>query len=186
MVGTSSIVAGTLFVGTSVDISEVFPDCLNTFGDEIRSVDLFATSMNNYYAILRMDWLERHQATIDCKARMVIFDGVKNLDFVFQASRARRAVKLISALKVIKLMSKGREGYLAFVNDTSVGETHIQDVAIVRDFLDVFLKSCRGVRYNWKRSFLLTLFLMGSLSLRNHIGWRLGVTGVGRAVAGVA
>lgn len=63
---------------------------------------------------------------------------MKNLKFVFQCSRPREAVKLISTLKATKLMTKGCKGYLVVMKVTSMRETQIQDVSIVRDFADIF------------------------------------------------
>ncbi|XP_074364525.1 uncharacterized protein LOC141705502 [Apium graveolens] len=54
-------------------------------------------------------------------------------------------IKLISALKASKLLSKGCDGYLAFVKDTSKDEPSIEDYPAVREYEDVFPDELPGL-----------------------------------------
>ena len=60
-------------------------------------------------------------------------------------SQPKGEVKLISALKAKKLLSKGCDGYLAFVKDTSKVESRIEDYAVVSEYADVFPDELPGL-----------------------------------------
>ena len=47
-------------------------------------------------------------------------------------------------MKARKLLSKGCEAYLACVIKVKAEKFKPEDVPVVREFLDVFLRSCRG------------------------------------------
>ncbi|KAL8114289.1 hypothetical protein AgCh_021224 [Apium graveolens] len=94
--------------------------------------------MHDFDVILGMDWLSEHRATIDCQGKRVIFGDADKSEFVYQGSQPKGDVKLISALKASKLLSKGFDGYLAFVKDTSKDEPRIEDYPVVREYEDVF------------------------------------------------
>nr|GFD33825.1 reverse transcriptase domain-containing protein [Tanacetum cinerariifolium] len=55
--------------------------------------------MFDFDAILGMDWVASHRATIDCYARTVIFGNVRQPEFVYQGFSPLKSVKLISAMK---------------------------------------------------------------------------------------
>ncbi|XP_074342314.1 uncharacterized protein LOC141679829 [Apium graveolens] len=79
------------------------------------------------------------------RRKRVIFGDVDKPEFVYQGSQPKGEVKLISALKASKLLSKGCDGYLAFVKDTSKDEPRIEDYPIVREYEDVFPDELPGL-----------------------------------------
>ncbi|XP_074347077.1 uncharacterized protein LOC141685899 [Apium graveolens] len=101
--------------------------------------------MHDFDVILGMDWLSEHRATIDCQGKRVIFGDADKQEFVYQGSQPKGDVKLISSLKASKLLSKGCDGYLAFVKDTSKDEPRIEDYPVVREYEDVFLDELPGL-----------------------------------------
>ncbi|XP_063942644.1 uncharacterized protein LOC135150311 [Daucus carota subsp. sativus] len=60
-------------------------------------------------------------------------------------SQPKGQVKLISALKAKKLLTKGCDGYLAFVKDTSKVESRIEDYVVVGEYADVFPDELPGL-----------------------------------------
>ncbi|XP_074377145.1 uncharacterized protein LOC141718666 [Apium graveolens] len=94
--------------------------------------------MHNFDIILGMDWLSEHRAIIDCQGKRVISGDADKPEFVYQGSQSKGEVKIISALKASKLLSKGCDDYLAFVKDTSKDEPRIEDYPVVREYEDVF------------------------------------------------
>ena len=57
---------------------------------------------------------------------------------VFYGERRRAPSGLISVISVRCLLQKGCKGYLAHVVDTRSSEVRLEDVPVVKDFLDVF------------------------------------------------
>ncbi|XP_074359979.1 uncharacterized protein LOC141700104 [Apium graveolens] len=132
-------------MGNSVVISDVYRECPIAVGDRRCKVNLLPMEMHDFDIILGMDWLSEHRATIDCQGKRVIFGDANKPEFVYQGSQPKGDVKLIFALKASKLLSKGCDGYLAFVKDTSKDEPRIEDYPIVREYEDVLPDELPGL-----------------------------------------
>ncbi|XP_074351813.1 uncharacterized protein LOC141690960 [Apium graveolens] len=132
-------------MGNSVVISDVYRECPIAIGDRNYKVNLLPMEMHDFDVILGMDWLSEHRATIDCQGKRVIFGDADKPEFLYQGSRPKGDVKLISTLKASKLLSKGCDGYLAFVKDTSRDEPRIEDYPVVREYEDVFPDELPGL-----------------------------------------
>ncbi|XP_074363739.1 uncharacterized protein LOC141704392 [Apium graveolens] len=132
-------------MGNSVVISDVYRECPIAVGDRNYKVNLLPMEMHDFDVILGMDWLSENCATIDCQGKRVIFGDADKLEFVYQGSHPQGDIKLISALKASKLFSKGCDGYLAFVKDTSKDEPSIEDYPAVREYEDVFPDELPGL-----------------------------------------
>ncbi|XP_074342437.1 uncharacterized protein LOC141679990 [Apium graveolens] len=132
-------------MGNSVVISDMYRECPIAVGDRYCKVNLLPMEMHDFDIILGMDWLSEHRATIDCQGKRVIFGDVYKQEFVYQGSQPKGDVKLISALKASKLLSKSCDGYLAFVKDTSKDEPRIEDYPVVKEYEDVFPDELPGL-----------------------------------------
>ncbi|XP_074342281.1 uncharacterized protein LOC141679774 [Apium graveolens] len=132
-------------IGNYVIISDIYPECTIVVGDRNYKVNLLPMEMHDFDIILGMDWLSEHRATIDCQGKRVIFGDTDKPKFVYQGSQPKGDVKLISALKASKLLSKGCDGYLAFVKDTSKDESRIEDYPVVKKYEDVFPDEIPGL-----------------------------------------
>ncbi|XP_074355323.1 uncharacterized protein LOC141694503 [Apium graveolens] len=104
-------------MGNSVIIFDIYPECPIVVGDR----------------------------NFDCQGKRVIFGDVDKAEFVYQGSQPKKEVKLIYALKESKLLSKGCDGYLAFVKDISKDEPRIEDYPIVKEYEDVFPDELPGL-----------------------------------------
>ncbi|KAL8114698.1 hypothetical protein AgCh_021533 [Apium graveolens] len=125
-------------MGNSVIISDLYRECLIVVRDRNCKLNLLPMEMHDFDIILGMDWLSEHRATIDCQGKRMIFGDADKPEFVYQGSQLKGEVMLVSALKASKLLSKGCDGYLAFVKDTSKGEPRIEDYPIVKEYANVF------------------------------------------------
>ncbi|GJW77951.1 putative reverse transcriptase domain-containing protein [Tanacetum coccineum] len=112
----------------------------------VSSANLLPYSiMLDFDVILGMDWLASHRATIDCYARTVIFGNVRQPEFVYHGSSPLKSVKLISAMKARTLISHGCQGFLASVMDISLESPNIENLSVVREFVDVFPDELPGL-----------------------------------------
>ena len=64
---------------------------------------------------------------------------------IFKGRRRILPICVISAVKIRKLLSKGCEGYLAHVTEAKSEKLKSEDVAVVREFLDVFPEELSGL-----------------------------------------
>ena len=95
--------------------------------------------------ILGMHWLASNYASMDCFRKEVILRGPGLPVVVFYGERRRAPSGLISAISAKCLLQKGCKGYLAHVVDTRSSEVRLEDVLVVRDFLDVFPNDLPGL-----------------------------------------
>ncbi|XP_074378127.1 uncharacterized protein LOC141719648 [Apium graveolens] len=132
-------------MGNSIIIFDVYQECPIVVRDRNCKVNLLPMEMHDFDINLGMDWLSEHRATIDYQGKRVIFGDADKPEFVYQGSQPMGEVKLISALKASKLLSKDCDGYLAFFKDTSKDEPRIEDYPVVREYEDVFLDELPGL-----------------------------------------
>ncbi|XP_057996241.1 uncharacterized protein LOC131175603 [Hevea brasiliensis] len=99
----------------------------------------------DFDVILGMDWLSTHYATLDCRNKKVYFHIPGVEEFSFDGDRSVAPYNLVSAISARKMLRRGCQGYLALVRDTSVEGVSMENVPIVREFMDVFPEELPGL-----------------------------------------
>ena len=107
--------------------------------------DLILIDLKGLDVILGMDWIASNYASMDYFRKEVIFRRPGLLVVVFYGERRRTPSGLISAISARCLLQKGYKGYLDHVVDTCSSEVRLEDVLVVRDFLDVFPDDLPGL-----------------------------------------
>ena len=92
-----------------------------------------------------MDWLAAYHASVDCFGKEVVFRPTGEPEFRFKGFRMHALPRVISALQAKRLLRKGYQGYLAHVVDTRKEVLKLDDIPIVREFLDVFPEDLPGI-----------------------------------------
>ena len=92
-----------------------------------------------------MDWLAKYQAQIDCPKRKITLKGPNGEKVVHRCQSPRIGVKLVSVMKARKLLSKGCEGFLCHVVNIEDAKSSLEDIPVVREFLDVFSDEIPGM-----------------------------------------
>ena len=77
---------------------------------------------------------------MDCFTKKIVFQKLKYLDLEFEGDRRILPKCVILALEAKGLLHKGCEVYLAHMVDNSTLEVALDNVLVVREFLDVFSK----------------------------------------------
>ena len=65
--------------------------------------------MFDFDVIIRMDWLVKQKAIIDCGNRTIQFNPIGHPRFEFQGNRGGTSIPWISSLEVNKLLDEGCE-----------------------------------------------------------------------------
>ena len=107
--------------------------------------NLILIDLKGLDVILRMDWLALNFASMDCFRKEVIFRRSGLPVVVFYGERRQAPSGLISAISARCLLQKGCKVCLAHVVDTRSSEVRLEDVLVVRDFLDVFPDDLPGL-----------------------------------------
>ncbi|XP_077249189.1 uncharacterized protein LOC143888636 [Tasmannia lanceolata] len=107
-------------------------------------VELVILEMKDFDVILGMDWLVANHTNLDCHKKRVKFCIPNQTEFIFRGSMRVAPPRVISALQARRLLRNGCQGFLASVKDVSQGDLKLQDIPIVREYLDVFLEDLPG------------------------------------------
>ena len=107
--------------------------------------DFIIIDLKGLDVILGMDWLSSNYASMDCFRKEVILRRLRLPVVIFYGERRRAPSGLISAISARWLLQKGCKGYLAHVVDTRSNEVRLEDVPVMREFLDVFPDNLPGL-----------------------------------------
>ena len=132
-------------LGHSVRVNRVYKNChLMTHGREF-SPDLLALPFHEFDLILGIDWLSKHRAIVDCDKKTVRFNCSDLSEVTVHGIQSGVVSKVISAMQVRRLLRKGCEVLLALVLDSKRGQIELENILVVKDFLDVFPKELPGI-----------------------------------------
>ena len=107
--------------------------------------DLIVIDLKGLDVILGMDWIASNYASMDCFPKEMILRRPGLPVVIFYGERSRAPSGLISAISPRWLLQKGCKGYLAHVVDARSDEVRLEDVPVVREFLDVFPDDLPGL-----------------------------------------
>ena len=107
--------------------------------------DLIMINLREFDVILGMDWLSKNHAIVDCHTKEVVMNIDGQLKTVIVGERRVVPNCLISAVTAFHLIRDGCDAYLANVKDVSKASPELKDVAVVREFPDVFPEELSGL-----------------------------------------
>ncbi|GKA27828.1 putative reverse transcriptase domain-containing protein [Tanacetum coccineum] len=96
-------------------------------GKVVRSFDI----------IIGMDWLSRYNAAILCGEKKVRIP-LEGKTLVIEGDRNNSRLKIVSCIKTRKYIEKGYELLLAQVTEQESKEKRLENIPVIRDFLEVF------------------------------------------------
>ena len=117
----------------SVVVNRVYRGCPIRIREYEFSGDLIELSFREFYVILGMDWLSRHQMVVDCRMKRVTLRTPSDKEVTFIDERSNHLSNVISAATARPMVRKGCEAYLAYVIDTKKAEPSLSDIPIVSD-----------------------------------------------------
>ncbi|XP_071921717.1 uncharacterized protein [Coffea arabica] len=85
-----------------------------------------------------MDWLARYNAQLNCKTKIVELWVPREATLKLDVRGRLDSSALISGIRVRKMLSKGAQGYLAFLINTPSDKVRLEDMPIVKEYPDVF------------------------------------------------
>ena len=121
----------------SVSIPLVYLDCEIEIGDKIFIGDLNVLDMVDFDVILGMDWLAKYRASVNYWGKKIMFDLNEEVELVFQRDKIGSPSIMLSAISR-KMARKGVQCHLAYIVDIEKEVLQLDQVLIVREFIDVF------------------------------------------------
>ncbi|XP_074356260.1 uncharacterized protein LOC141695958 [Apium graveolens] len=122
--------------------------------EHVFPANLIPFQLGESDVILRMDWLTSFSAQIDCKDKRVVLSTPQG-KVTFKGQRQTQT--FLTSMQAKKLIRKGCEAYLAYVVDKSREVSNLEDIPVVRDFLDVFPEELPGLPSDRQIEFTIDL-----------------------------
>jgi hypothetical protein len=142
--------------GSQQSVGSMVRDCSVNIGGCDTKMNLYSTTLGTYDLIVGMDWLESHQAILDCYNKTVLIKNDQGETKVIKGIRRDVTLRLISAKKVNKCMRKGCKIYaveMVPTNEKSSDKLH----PLLSEFADVFPPELPGLPPVREIDFSITL-----------------------------
>ncbi|GKA47994.1 putative reverse transcriptase domain-containing protein, partial [Tanacetum coccineum] len=154
------VILSTLDVSYAIELSDgrisksnvILRGC--TFGllGHPFDIDLMPVELGSFNVIIGMDWLAKYHVMIICDEKIVRIpygDEVLVIEGGGCNGGSKSKLSIISCTKTQKYIQKGCQVYLAQVRakktDDKSEEKRLEDVPVVRDFLEVFPEDLFGL-----------------------------------------
>nr|GFC40215.1 hypothetical protein [Tanacetum cinerariifolium] len=131
--------------GHEYEAKEILLDCKLNLTNKLFDINLILIELKSFDVVIGMDWLTKVQAKINCLEKLlkIPLEGRKTL--IVQGEKPMRDLKIVSAIKMHKYLEKECFAFLAHVVEKDPKENFIQDILVVRDYLEVFPEDLHGL-----------------------------------------
>ena len=95
-------------------------------------------AIKGYNVILGMDWLARYHTQLSCKTKTIELSIPGEATLKLDVRGRLVSSALISGIRARKMLSKGVQGYFAFLINTSSDKVKLEDIPVVKKYPDLF------------------------------------------------
>ncbi|XP_076881471.1 uncharacterized protein LOC143529595 [Bidens hawaiensis] len=131
--------------GKTVQANTIIHDSTLTFDDHYLNIDLIPIKLGSFDLVVRMDWLSRNQSEVVCAEKLIRIMLPSGETLIIQGEKPNRNLKIISCMKARKLLRKHCYTFLAHVVDKKSEGKKIQDIPVIKDYLEVFPDNLPGL-----------------------------------------
>ncbi|GJU28230.1 putative reverse transcriptase domain-containing protein [Tanacetum coccineum] len=124
-----------------------FSSMLNIDPVKIRAsyeVELADGMLGTFDVIIGMDWLVKHDAVIVCGVKFIRIP-YRNKMLIVKSDKGMSRLKVIYCIKARKYVERSCHLFFAHVTEKKSNEKRLEDVPVIRDFPEVFLKELPGL-----------------------------------------
>ncbi|KAE8701895.1 Rac-like GTP-binding protein ARAC3 [Hibiscus syriacus] len=134
-----------IITGHSAQVNMVSRGCpIRIQGIEFPA-NMMELPFDEFEVILGMDWLYRYYADVDCRLKRVTLRSSDGIEVIVFSERYNPLTNVISVMTAKKLLPQGCQGFIANVLDVRTKEKGIEEIPIVREFLNVFPAELPGL-----------------------------------------
>jgi hypothetical protein len=118
--------------------------CSLNLGYFVTRSNLYVMILGSYDIVIDMDWLESHEAILNYKTKRLILVDDEGKRCMIVGRNQGVSLRFISSLELWKSMHKGCKLYAILVlNEKGMAEG-LENLLVVREFMDVFSKELPG------------------------------------------
>ena len=132
-------------LGHSVKVNRVYKNCPLMIHERDFLVDLIALPFHEFDLILGMDWLSKHRAIIDCDKKTIVLKCSDLSEVTIHGIQSRSVSNIISIMQARHFLRTRCEAFLALVLDSKMGQVTLEDIPVIKEFLNVFPKELLGL-----------------------------------------
>ncbi|GJU04847.1 hypothetical protein Tco_1121277 [Tanacetum coccineum] len=99
---------------------------------------------HSFDVVIGMDWFSKYHAKIICDEKVVhiLIDGET---LIIRGDQSKTRLSLISYIRAKRYISRGCQVFIAQVMEKKSDERRLEDIPVVREFLEVFPKDLPGL-----------------------------------------
>ncbi|KAI3815655.1 hypothetical protein L1987_15333 [Smallanthus sonchifolius] len=131
--------------GQIIEATHILKGCKLKLASHILDIDLMPVTLSSFDVIVGMDWLSKNQAEIICREKIVRIPLPSGETFSVQGEKVGAVMGIISFIKAQKCLRKMHTTILALIAEQPSEEKKIDDIPIVREFLEVFPEDLPGL-----------------------------------------
>eukprot|EP00253_Pinus_taeda_P015998 PITA_15998 len=131
--------------GMKINVGKMVKDCEVDLGVCKTKVSLYSTILGGYDVVIGMDWLERHEALLDCKDKILHFTNDDGLRKSLRGRNQGVSLRFISSMQLMKFRRKGCQLFsVVTLNEKSDSEYFDKHPFLV-EFKGVFPEELPGL-----------------------------------------
>ncbi|GJU39766.1 putative reverse transcriptase domain-containing protein [Tanacetum coccineum] len=130
--------------GNLVGTNTIIQSCTLIFLNLPFEIDLMLIKLGSFDVFIGMDWLSKYHARIICYER-VVHIPIDGETLIIRGDRSKTRLSLISCSKTERYISMGYQVFVAQVMETKSDEKRLENIPVVREFLEVFPEDLPGL-----------------------------------------
>ncbi|KAI3499626.1 hypothetical protein L1887_35430 [Cichorium endivia] len=140
-----SVVTIELADGREVRAKDIIPGCTLNLADKLFSIDLIPIEIGSFDIIVGMDWLAKNRADIGCYEKVVRIPLPNGETLIIKGEKPGRSLNIVSSMKIRKYLKEDCVAFMAHIVERESEVKQIQDIPVVRDYLEVFPEELPGL-----------------------------------------
>ncbi|GKB47111.1 putative reverse transcriptase domain-containing protein [Tanacetum coccineum] len=105
---------------------------------------LMPIKLGSFDVVIGMDWLSKYHAKILCDEK-VVHIPINGETLIIRGDRSKTRLNLISCIKTERYISRGCQAFMIQVMEKKSDEKKLEDIPVVKEFLDVFPEDLPGL-----------------------------------------
>ncbi|GJU51934.1 reverse transcriptase domain-containing protein [Tanacetum coccineum] len=130
--------------GNLVSTNTVIKGCTLTLLNQPFEIDLMPIKLGSFDVVIGMDWLSKYHAKILCDKK-VVHIPINGETLIIRGDRSKTRLNLISCIKTERYISRGCQVFMIQVMEKKSDEKRLEDIPVVKEFLDVFPEDLPGL-----------------------------------------
>ncbi|GJZ99346.1 putative reverse transcriptase domain-containing protein [Tanacetum coccineum] len=127
-----------------VGTNTVIQGCTLILLNQPFKIDLMSVKLGSFDVVIGMDWLSKYHARIICDEK-VVHIPINDETLIIRGDRSKTRLILISCIKTERYISRGYQVFIAQVMEKKSDKKRLEDISVVREFLEVFPKDLPGL-----------------------------------------